>query len=559
MPRVIAQNRIPRVNIAGRSIAVQPLASAIAGLATGVGDITFAPVGFKFPQVLVAPDKLTPTASSVVVNVNQTAHGYSVGQVIYIANATGLYTTAGINVNGPQVIASIVDANNYTFNNAAPAGGAAGASFGGNFLTVQPLAPLSTPTAVGAVYEDALAAPSAWKKTSDYPALYAVQGVPTGRVNFISNAMSVASAISGFNWRQSQVWKGQIYSAASTCAIRKRASSMAAMAGADLFGPVASNSHSGMMATANYLVQLLWQSPNTSLRTVSGADVMSATVGVGNIWDGAVTMGHTAFETGTGTMIVLVTNPGPILRTTNGGAAWTAITSALSTTAARIWTCIWKSGANLYMVSQQGNLATSTDDGVTWTLNIGIPGAPSAFQCYNDANRQGVSLIALDLVLRRGFGITNIGQMLTWDLDNPTAGFTVDLASPWWTTPTGMRFVNTTYGLMAYLQNTATPTGTRVGIWARKRGAALGTFFSQVCIPSQLPVDTNVNGAPYTMACTFMEMGDGLIAFDNDADTQPTTQPMSFQIADLVNTFERYVLPVDPYLPSGRRPFIRVS
>lgn len=548
MPRVIAQNRIPRVTLANRSIAVPAALAGAAGLGTGVGDITFSPVGFLLPAVTLPTDSMrTDTLGSSQVNVTQTAHGYVVGQLVWISGVTGV-TNLPVVPFGQFTVASVVSANEWTYNALGTATQTIG--FGGNASVIQPLLPASVPVSSVAVYQDALAQPAVPLKALDYPALFAMQGPISGK-SAVKNAQTVATAVTGFTMRWSVVWKGQIYSAANTGALRKRATAMSPVPGADLIGAMTPASLTGLCATANYLVETSQSANALTLRTLSGNDVPTAQIAMGALWDASAVYVHTAFENNTGTLFALPTNPGPILRSTNGGAAWTAITSGLGT---RTWTCMWRSGSTLYMLDKLQVLGTSNDDGVTWVVTTGLANVSGQIVCQQDSNRQAISMVVFDPITRLGYFINNSGGMRSFNMDNPTAGFTIDQADGSWGAPTGMRFANTAYGLLTYMQ---TNYQARPSFWARKRGVS-GKFL-QVCSNAFLPIDTGAFGACYSLAGSFMDLGDGYMTFDNSPDTVPTTLPISWQMGDLVNTFDRYSLPVDPFLPSLRRPFIRVQ
>lgn len=72
------------------------------------------------PTVAI-PNALETTTSSTIVKVTQTAHGYSVGQGVAIAQADSVGGLDPTDLNGNRIVASVINANSYTFNASNPA------------------------------------------------------------------------------------------------------------------------------------------------------------------------------------------------------------------------------------------------------------------------------------------------------------------------------------------------------------------------------------------------------------------------------------------------------
>ncbi|MCW2955911.1 MAG: hypothetical protein JWO69_780 [Thermoleophilia bacterium] len=70
---------------------------------------------------------------------------------------------------------------------------------------------------------------------------------------------------------------------------------------------------------------------------------------------------------------LLVGDAGTILRTTDHGATWSAVTSP----SAASWSQVVNDGSRIWLAGNSGNIASSHDQGATWTLHAAVPGAPA--------------------------------------------------------------------------------------------------------------------------------------------------------------------------------------
>ena len=294
-------------------------------------------------------------------------------------------------------------------------------------------------------YQDALV--SQTLTVPPYTALLAMQGPLFGKVRpFPQNAANSTTLALDMGC----VWKGALYSATGNGAILKRANMAAAFTAVPGIAPTSgfSGKVTASYPLGTFLLIETFSNPNGFLTVATSDTVKSATVLIGG---GGITPNiHSVIEgVAANTLIALSMNAGAIYRTTNGGATWALITGALSVPADRVWLAGWKNGANLHMLGAQGVIATSTDDGATWTVNTAVPGAtplyqpaPSAVQNYTTTcfdKRPGVL---------KGYFLGATGGVYSWSLTNPGAGFTQETA-PGGLSLTNARFASIKAGLFA--------------------------------------------------------------------------------------------------------------
>jgi hypothetical protein len=375
-----------------------------------------------------------------------------------------------------------------------------------------------------------------------------------------ANAVLTNAGAPNWNLIKSCVWKGAIYSATAGQQIAKRASLFAGpptvLGFAALGFPTVALIPSQQ---GNFLMQAAGDStPNVAVRIISN-DTTASAVATG---PAALTYFlHTLWEGAGGVLIALAGANSAIFRSTNVGASWTPIDAP--NLGSRLWVAIWQSGANTYMLSQLGALATSTDAGATWgVVNTALPGAAaiSTFQTTTIATSNNLPSVVLDQAGRRGYALMVGGAVTSWSLDTPTSGFITEVPANHFTvpaTPTSAVYMfGTPLGLFVF--NLA--GGSRNGLWFAKFPATPGgmapfTFATQQAGLPMYQAPSPPSGMDY-IGGWGLTLGDGFIGFDNSSQS-PGAVPASFGIADGITRFDRYAV-TDPLLASGRKPFMRV-
>lgn len=380
-----------------------------------------------------------------------------------------------------------------------------------------------------------------------YSALLGVQGVITGTVlqQTAQQGNDAAADVGG-----SAVWNGFIYSSfpggANVGKIGKRANLVAVptlVAGSPVSG--GAGFQRGVLSTPSFLLHFSTDAGSACYCRTFSSDVAFTGVNLyannGTVAD----IAHTALEVAANTVIFLVVQAGPIYRTINGGGAWAAISGNLSNPAIRVWEGAWLSGATVFMIGQAMAIAQSNDAGATWTVTTGIANTNTLRPPFNNNYNACNGGVALDLINRRGYGNCTDGSLLSWSLDTPTTGYTIESPAGTFTNAQGRLWIQA--GYLYHLHETG--AATKPGLWAAKLGVPL--VWRQVLAPAALtPI---WDGGPYT-AGFGLDLGEGLVGIEC---TVQSTKKFVFAFADGVKFFDRYTI-TDPNLPSGRKPYTRI-
>lgn len=410
------------------------------------------------------------------------------------------------------------------------------------------------PSIPGQTWQDGTVYPGVLK-VSDYPVLFANQGPLNSTITQNAQAANAAN----YSQNYSVAWNGAFYANNGGNTVRKKSLAFGPY-GATLFtGPgVVYNifTFTGPLGPAGSRLFICGNDGGSAtfgtIKTVTDDTTATANVNVGADPSASGLAPWAAFDTEVAnTFIALCFNGGPILRTTNGGTSWAQITSTLSTPAVRVWCGIWRnlvSGA-IHMIGQAMAIATSTDQGVTWTVNAAVPNASPVINTvavaggYNRAPN-----VAFDWVRRKGYALDSNGALKSWDLDNPTVGFTTVLANGSFFA--GGLWFYTSQGIWTGANYNQTP---KPGFWFAPFSDP--TNWKQAFPLASIPTPTPPNPIIQSNIVSIIEQL-GLVVFDNGVGAGASF-PANFSIADGVTTFDRWTV-ADPGFAGGRKPYIRV-
>lgn len=397
----------------------------------------------------------------------------------------------------------------------------------------------TAPNIAGQVYEDgSVVSPQGMLRVGNYPALWAAQGGVTG-TPLVTNPNSGSTS-----FYASAVWRGAVYSN-SLAQVKSRPTPLGTP-GAVLW--TMANFIVGMsVISSNLLVIGTYNGGNGFLQVATDDVTRTAEVPIGGNLGGSANLLRVAFQA-TGAILALMQWTGPLLRSTNNGASWTAINGALSNPNERAWLAIWRaqSGA-IWMVSAEGQMASSTDEGASWA--VGTPPGGQTFQnSSNGSTGQFIGSASVDLIGRKGYAISGPGALVSFSLDFPMAGNTAVTAAGVYGTPA-------TTGCPAGGLVIIASSGTRPGLWyapfadpsAASQGVPLANFPNTV-------LSLTASGIAYPAP-----IPDGRMYFESGNWAGAGTF-LSWGIPDLWDGFYRWtVTPNANPLLSLQKPYIRIK
>lgn len=391
-----------------------------------------------------------------------------------------------------------------------------------------------TPVSVaGQTWEDVSIAPSAPYLTADFPALAAKLNFPAGVVYSIAGSATGAT----FQSRLCYVYQGALWGVSSGAQLRRKLT-IDGPYGANLFAssPNAIYDFSTDLSLGQGATRLFASGGGGAIGYVMTiTDETTATGWVNVNGDGSSPYQvWAALEVGPANTFILTHRiAGPILRTTNNGVSWTPITSALGS---RIWGCIWRSGSNIFMLSMAGDLATSVDDGLTWGVTTGLPGAAAIGTASYSDNVQKAAVM-FDFASRTGYVVTSGSpRLLSFNMDAPATGFTAVTAVN--TFAPGAQFycdANYMYSLTSYNLTT------KIGLWRAKFTDP--SNWTQSVAPAGLPIQGNPGASVTNNTGGYLALSmAGVSVYVNSINAGAALTAL-WAMANGVTSFDRPTLP----------------
>lgn len=399
----------------------------------------------------------------------------------------------------------------------------------------------AAPSITGQTYEDAAVASGMIRK-GDYPLLYDAAG-PISGLPLVSNPSPPNNAHAAC-----AVWNGAVYMGMTGVgAVKKRAAPLSPDPGGNVW---ATTMFVQGLSVANGLLVVGGPSgANGFLQVATDDATRTAEVNIGANDTANPNRLRAAFGA-TGAILAIMQVNGPLFRSINNGVAWTQPSAAiLSNPAQRVWMAIWRGiPPAIHMVGQAGAIATSVDEGATWTINTAVPGATFNFNnMSNGAIGTFHTSVVVDPVTRKGYGLADDQKLYSFNLDNPTvAGFTVLTAAVYGANTAVC--IYTPYGLMTHSQ-AVTRTGLWVAPWSNP------TAMVQVLTLAQFP--NQAQYCPIGGMAILPPIPDGRLYFE--AGPWGSGLYLDWGIPDLADGFYRYLAATTPTpLTSGAKPYIRI-